>query len=286
MSQFVNYLKSLASNKNFLKSLILIVLVIVVWVIYNNLVTAGRNPGSVYVAKEALYPGDIITTDLVKTTSVAKKYLKNISAIKSGGGDFEKIKSGEWCIKQGYSIPAGGLIYTDALTSDGCGDLYSNSEFPGGYVIYQLSVNNTTTYGNSILPGSYIDLYIKINKGAIGNPEMIYLKFIEHMKVFRVADGARGKKSKDVFAQDPYGSPAFLWFLVKENDFNVLDRITNLKGKGITLIPVPRGAKYSEKFSKEGDNIKTEPNYTKVMRMIDSISINVTADGTILEENN
>lgn len=281
MSQFVNYLRSIASNRKALEGLILIVLVVVVWVIYNNLVSVGKNPGTLYVASQTLYPGDIINRDKVSVASVSKKYLSKIPAVKQGGADFEKINSGEYCIKEGYSIPEGGLIYLDALTSDNCGELYKDDKFDGTFYVYKLPVDNFTTYGNSLLPGSYIDLYAKIAPNyEMGVQKMVYQKFIEHIKVFKVSDS----KGRDVFGQDPYGTPAYLWFKVVEADWDILNAIEKLSRSNVTLIPVPRGAEYSEKFQKEGENIKSE-DFARIKRMIDAVSITVSNGNYSKEEN-
>lgn len=266
MSQFVNYLRSIASNKKTLEGLIIIVITIVIWVVYNNLVATGKNPGVVYVAKKALYPGSIITSDSIGRANVSKKYLSKLETVKQG--DYAKIISGDYCVKDGYSIPKNGLVYLDAITSENCNNLYEDEDFDGTYYIYHLSVDNTTSYGNSILPGSYIDLYLRINANSPAkNSRMVFQNFIKHIKVYKVMN-----KGKDVFAQDPYNTPTHLWFKVGKEDWEVLKSIEKLSGYGFKLVPIPRGASYSEKFQNEGENIKSEY-YDRLKQYIDSVSI-------------
>ena len=40
-------------------------------------------------------------------------------------------------------------------------------EIPEGYTIYQLKVDNNTTYANSIYPGDKIDLWLKTTENGI-----------------------------------------------------------------------------------------------------------------------
>ncbi len=266
MTQFVNYLRSIASNKKALGGLIIIVVTIVIWVVYNNLVSTGKNPGTVYIAKKALYPGDIITAESIGRANVSKKFLSKLDVVKQG--DYGKIVSGDYCIKEGYSIPNNGLVYLDALTSENCNNLYEDEEFDGTYYIYHLSVNNTLSYGNSILPGSYIDLYLRIEANSrAGNNRMVFQNFIKHIKVYKVMN-----KGKDVFAQDPYDIPTHLWFKVVKEDWEVLKSIEKLSGYGFRLVPIPRGASYSEKFQNEGENIKSEE-FSRLKQYVDSVSM-------------
>ncbi len=166
-----------------------------------------------------------ITEDDIDYVEINVELLKNANLITS-----KSMLIGKY-VNVGTSIPKGGLFYSNQIVSED--DLPSSilSSVPKGYTIYQMDVDNKSTYGNSIYPGDKIDLYIRFNK----DESVINGKFIENVEVLAVRDSS----GQDVF--DDYGKrdPALLIFAIDDQFYCYLKAAEKLSNSNI--YPVPRG---------------------------------------------
>ena len=122
--------------------------------------------------------------------------------------------------------------------------------YPKGYVLYNMSVNTTTTYGNSIYPENYIDIYLKAvnkvdnNSQITEDADKIMLgKLIENVKVLAVKDSS----GQSVFTNlDEKRTPAMIVFAVPEEYYILLKKAEYLRSYDTTLIPVPTNESYED----------------------------------------
>ena len=103
-------------------------------------------------------------------------------------------------------------------------------EIPEGYTIYQLKVDNNTTYANSIYPGDKIDLWLKTTENGI----LVFGEFISNIEVLAVRDNA----GQNVFDVTSGRTPAWLLFAVKTDLYRYLKLAESISG--MTIIPVPK----------------------------------------------
>ena len=103
-------------------------------------------------------------------------------------------------------------------------------EIPEGYTIYQLKVNETTTYANSIYPRDRIDLWLKTTQDGM----LVFGEFISNIEVLAVRD----KSGQNVFDVTSGRQPAWLLFAVKTDMYRYLKLAENIPG--MNIIPVPK----------------------------------------------
>ena len=124
---------------------------------YMYRVNDAINPTDVPVAKRDISATEEITKDDIEMVKISNDFLTKADIVKNTGDIVGKF------VSTGTSIPKGGMFYSSQLVEK---EELPNSifdEIPDGYTIYQLKVNNTTTYANSIFPGDRIDLWMKAN---------------------------------------------------------------------------------------------------------------------------
>ena len=125
-------------------------------------------------------------------------------------------------------------------------DIITNvKDLKEGYAPYTLSVTSRDTYANSILPGDYIDIYMSATSEDGG---VIWGRLIQSIPVLAVRDSA----GRDVFWDSSAGDTAMLIFAVpekvegEEDLFTLLQMTELVSGYSIKLIPVIRGASYTQ----------------------------------------
>lgn len=214
------------------------------------------NPTRIPVAKRAISATEEITKDDIEYVKVSKKFLKKIDVYQSVTNLVGKY------VSTGTSIPKGGMFYTAQVVEKKELPNAIFDEIPEGYTIYQLKVDNNTTYANSIYPGDKIDLWLKTkNEG-----KYVYEEFITNIEVLSVKDS----KGQNVFDVSNGRTPAVLVFAVTDEMFSYLSKIGYLSG--MDLYPVPINKKNSDK------NATTEITNDALRTLIDSQARNVTPD--------
>ena len=108
-------------------------------------------------------------------------------------------------------------------------------EIPEGYTIYQLKVDNTSTYANSIFPGDKIDLWMKTTE----NDMLVFGEFISNIEVL----GVRDSNGQSVFDVTSGKTPAWLLFAVPTDMYRYLKMAESIRG--ISIIPVPKNNLYN-----------------------------------------
>ena len=225
MGNLVNAIRKFSTNKNTVTILGVLAGIVVLWFFYNMRVNKAISPVKVPYANKTLIAQSEITDDDIDFMEVSSDTLKVAKVITNKSELVGKY------VNVGTSIPEGGLFYYSQVVKK---EELPNSIFsliPKDYTIYQLKVDNTSTFGNSIYPGDKIDLYLHYNEDGLFHNG----KFIENIEVLAVRDS----NGQNVFDESSARTPALLLFAVDDQYFDYLQASGNLSG--VTVYPVPRG---------------------------------------------
>ena len=182
------------------------------------------NPTRVPVAKREILATEEITKDDIEYVKVRKKFFKKADVYQTTTDLIGKY------VATGTSIPKGGMFYTSQVVEKKELPNAIFDEIPEGYTIYQLKVNETTTYANSIYPGDRIDLWLKTTQDGM----LVFGEFISNIEVLAVRD----KSGQNVFDVTSGRQPAWLLFAVKTDMYRYLKLAENIPG--MNIIPVPK----------------------------------------------
>ena len=214
--------KKFFSNKNTVTVVGVVLAIIVLYVGYNARVKSAINPVSVPYALKTINPGTQITEDMIGTIEVPPAMLKGEAITKKA--DVVDMYSAIDSV-----IPEGSLFYGRSVVSKE--KLPGNIilDYPKNYVLYNLSVDMSSTYSNSIVPGNYIDIYLKVmnhvdsNQTVTENNDKIMIgKLLQNVKVLGVYDS----NGQAVFA-------------VPEEYHILLRKASYLRAYDSEIIPVP-----------------------------------------------
>ncbi|MBD8923619.1 hypothetical protein EGR52_09460 [bacterium] len=184
------------------------------------------NPVVVPVAKKELLATNEITKDDIEYVKVSNKFLKSADVYKKT--DINNL-IGKF-VTTGTSIPKGGMFYTTQVVEKKELPNAIFDEIPEGYTIYQLKVDNTSTYANSIFPGDIIDLWMKTTENSL----LVFGEFISNVEVLAVRDSA----GENVFDVTSGRTPAWLLFAVPTEMYRYLKMTEFISG--VSVIPVPK----------------------------------------------
>lgn len=182
------------------------------------------NPTRIPVAKNAISATEEITKDDIEYVKVSSSFLKKRDVYKTVNDLVGKY------VATGTSIPKGGMFYTEQVVEKKELPNAIFDEIPEGYTIYQLKVDNTTTYANSIYPGDKIDLWLKTSENGI----LVFGEFISNIEVLAVRDSS----GQNVFDVTSGRTPAWLLFAVKTEMYRYLKIAESISG--LSIIPVPK----------------------------------------------
>ena len=182
------------------------------------------NPTRVPVAKREILATEEITKDDIEYVKVRKKFFKKADVYQTTTDLIGKY------VATGTSIPKGGMFYTSQVVEKKELPNAIFDEIPEGYTIYQLKVNETTTYANSIYPRDRIDLWLKTTQDGM----LVFGEFISNIEVLAVRD----KSGQNVFDVTSGRQPAWLLFAVKTDMYRYLKLAENIPG--MNIIPVPK----------------------------------------------
>ena len=227
----INTFKKFLTNKTTVTIIGVVAGVAVLVGFYLYRVNAEVNPVQVPVAARTLAATEEITRDDIRMVTIGNSFLQNVDVYTERNDD-ELV--GKY-VNTGTSIPAGGMFYTSQVVEK---EELPNSIFddiPDGYTIYQLSVNNETTYANSIYPGDHIDLWMSTNQDGL----VYYGEFISNIEVLAVRDS----NGENVFDVTSGGRPAWLLFAVPTDMYRYLKVAEFISG--VTITPLVRNTNYN-----------------------------------------
>ena len=225
-------LKKFIINKTTVTLLGIVAGVAVLVGFYIYRVNNAINPTRIPVAKNEISATEEITAEDIEWVSISSSFLSNANVITNTNDLIGKY------VTTGTSISEGGMFYAEQVVEKR--DLPNSvfEQIPDGYTIYQLEVEEESTFGNSIYPGDRIDLYILGEDPDTGRT--VFGKFVQSIEVLAVRD----RDGQNVFDVTSGGKPAFLLFAVQTDLYRYLkiaERISSME-----IVPIPRNREYTE----------------------------------------
>lgn len=248
MGSLINTFKRFLTNKTTVTILGVVSGILVLFFFYMYRVNNAVNPTEVPVAKRTIAATEEITKDDIEMVEIGSSFLSKIDVYRYANDLVGKF------VNTGTSIPKGGLFYTNQVVEK---EELPNSifdEIPDGYTIYQLRVNNETTYANSIYPGDKIDLWMTTKQDGL----IYYGEFIRGIEVLAVRDSS----GENVFDVTSGKTPAWLLFAVPTDMYRYLKVAEFISG--ITITPLLRNENYNS------DVGSTEITNDVLLQMIES----------------
>ena len=228
----VEKLKRFITNKNTVTIIGLILIIGILYFVYNNRIKEATNPIRIPVAKQTIQPRTLITDDMITYIEVpAVSASKNVERTKSKiVGKYSNYNT---------MIPKGSMFYSDALITKDQLPNASLMDIGEGEILYNFPVTMNTTYQNSIMPGTYVDIYMKV----VNDERVVTVgKLLENVKVLAVktSDGLNVFEDSSVRR-----TPAFIFFSVKPEIHLMLRAASYLTSNAVVLFPVPHGTNYT-----------------------------------------
>lgn len=225
-------LKRFITNKNTVTIIGLILIVGILYFVYNNQIKKATNPIKVPVAKVTIQPKTLITKDMIEyievpAVSVKKTTITNTQSIIGKYSNYNTM------------IPAGSMFFTDALiTKDELPDS-ALMDVAEGEVLYNFPVTMNTSYQNSIMPGTKIDIYMKAK-----NDDNVLMvgKLLENVNVLAVKTSDGLNVFEDTSERR---TPAYIFFGVSPEIHILLRKASYLSNYSVELFPVPHGTTYT-----------------------------------------
>lgn len=217
-------LKRFFTNKNTVTIIGLLLIIGILYFVYNKQIKDATNPIRIPVAKVTIQPKTLITADMIDYISVpAVAVKKNTIRIKNSiVGKYSNYNT---------MIPAGSMFYTDTLiTKEQLPDASIINIKEGNY-LYSLPVTMATTQYNTIMPGHKVDIYMTaINDDKVlmvgtllSNIEVLAVKTSDGLDVFENTEERR--------------TPAAIQFEVNKENYDLLVAASKLSAYSITLVP-------------------------------------------------
>lgn len=226
----MNSLKRFFTNKNTVTVICVILAMAVLFVGYNYRIKQETDPVKVPYAKIDIQPRTLITEDMVGIMEIPRNMVNSNTITQ------RDLVVGLYA-NYNTLIPAGSVFYKSTIVTWNQMPDSAWADIKEGQTVVSLPVNTETTYGNSIFPGNYIDLYISTRDN---NGLLIFGKLIESIEVLAVKDSS----GNHVFEKSAnMAAPASLIFAVDEELHLLLRKAMYL---GISIVPVPRNANYTE----------------------------------------
>ena len=217
-------LKRFFTNKNTVTIIGLLLIIGILYFVYNKQIKDATNPVKIPVAKETIQPKTLITADMLDTISVPSVAVKK-NTIRNKNNIVGKYSN------YNTMIPAGSMFYTDTLiTKEQLPDA-SIIDIKEGNYLYSLPVTMATTQYNTIMPGHKVDIYMTgINDDKVlmvgtllSNIEVLAVKTSDGLDVFENTEERR--------------TPAAIQFEVNKENYDLLVAASKLSSYSVTLVP-------------------------------------------------
>ncbi|MFI3307333.1 MAG: hypothetical protein R3Y21_02075 [Mycoplasmatota bacterium] len=267
MNNLVYSIKKFLKNKNTVTIIGVVLIVGILYFMYNSQIDAATTPIQIPVANQTIQPKTLITADMVTYISVPS------IAVSSNVIRASSLIVGQYS-NYNTTIPEGSMFYTDVVVS---GDTLPDSSFteiPEGEVVFNFPVTISSTFGNSIFPGNYIDIYMK----AVDETGKIMVgKLLSNVEILAVKDSS----GQNVFENaTETRTPAYLIFSVTEEINILLRKAQYMSTYSVELIPVPVGGSVD---TSSGTQVST----TQLKEFIEANTVNIPLsdiDSSLTEE--
>lgn len=208
-------LKRFFTNKNTVTIIGLLLIIGILYFVYNKQIKDATNPVKIPVAKTTIQPKTLITADMIDTISVPSVAVKK-NTIRNKNNIVGKYSN------YNTMIPAGSMFYTDTLiTKEQLPDA-SIIDIKEGNYLYSLPVTMATTQYNTIMPGRKVDIYMTATNDdkvpmvgtLLSSVEILAVKTSDGLNVFENTDERR--------------TPSAIQFEVNKEDYALLKAATKL----------------------------------------------------------
>lgn len=229
MSNFLVSFKRFLKNKNTVTIVGIVIILILLYVVYNAQINNAVNPVKVPVAKATIQPREQVTADKVELIDVpAVSITDNTYKYKADVvGKYANVNS---------AIPKGSMFYKETLVDKKELPDSAFTEVKEGEIVYNFPVTMATTYGNSIFPSNKVDIYMKAVDDATG--KIMVGKLVENVEILAVKDA----QGRHVFENtEENRTPATLIFGVPDTINILLRKASYLADIDVELFPVPHG---------------------------------------------
>ncbi len=224
----VEKLKRFITNKNTVTIIGLLLIIGILYFVYQKQIKDATNPIKVPVAKVTIQPKTLITDDMIEyisvpAVSVRKNTITNKTSIVGKYSNYNTM------------IPAGSMFFNETLVKQESLPDSALISVGENEVLYNFKVNMETSYQNSIMPGSTIDIYMK---AVDDEGKLMVGRFLENVKVLAV----RTSDGKNVFENtNETRVPAYIFFGVSPEIHILLRKASYLSKYSIVLFPIPHG---------------------------------------------
>lgn len=231
MGNLSQTIKRFVGNKNTVTILAVVAGIVILWYFYNMRVNQAITTMKIPYAIERVDSGNKIENDNIGYKEVTRSAIRDSEIVTDIGTLNEKY------VCEGNTVPKDGFFYSSQVCNEE--DIVDSifNRIPDGYTLFNLDVDNKSTYGDSIRPGNRIDLYVSATDD---NQKLIFGKLIESIEVLAVRDAS----NRDLFWDQTAGTSAILLFAVPDEYhklLNIATKIPNLK-----IVPVPRSKSYTQ----------------------------------------
>ena len=221
-------LKKFITNKNTVTIIGLLLIIGILYFVYQKQIKDATNPVRVPIAKVTIQPKTLITDDMIEYISVPavtvrKNTITNKTSIVGKYSNYNTM------------IPAGSMFYNETLVKQESLPDSALISVGEDEILYNFKVNMETSYQNSIMPGSTIDIYMK----AVNDEGKLMVgRLLENVKVLAV----RTSDGKNVFENtNETRIPAYIFFGVSPDIHIMLRKASYLTKYSIVLFPIPHG---------------------------------------------
>lgn len=237
-------LKRFFTNKNTVTIIGLLLIIGILYFVYNKQIKDATNPVKIPVAKTTIQPKTLITADMIDTISVPSVAVKK-NTIRNKNNIVGKYSN------YNTMIPAGSMFYTDTLiTKEQLPDAAIIDIKEGNY-LYSLPVTMASTQYNTIMPGHKVDIYMMaVNDDKVPMVGTL-LSYVEILAV-KTSDGL------NVFENtEEKRTPAAIQFEVNKENYDLLKAATKLSS-AYSVVLEPRVPGLNTSSPTEGTVSTTE----------------------------
>lgn len=227
MNNIIIAIKRFLQNKNTVTLIGIVVVIGILYFMYNTTVNKVVQPISVPVATQKIMPGTEITSDMIKMVKIPK------SGVSSNVIRSQNAVKGMY-VNYTTTIPAGSMFYNEVLVRKEDLPDSTFTQVREGDVVFETSVDTKSTFGNAILPGNKVDIYIKANDDS---GMVMIAKTFENIEVLAVKDS----NGENVFGGETGRQPSQIIFGLSPETNILLQKAKYMSRQGVETIIVPQG---------------------------------------------
>lgn len=218
--KFLRFIK----NKNTVTIIGLILIIGILYFVYNNRIKTATQPVRVPVAKTTIQPKTKITDDMIEYISVPSVAVKKTTVTNKNNivGKYSNYNT---------MIPEGSMFYNDTLITEAELPDAAKLGLKDGEILNTLEVNMKTSHYNSIMPGTTVDIYM-----SVYNDDRVLMvgRLLKDVSVLAV----KSSDGLNVFENtDEKRTPAAIQFGSTKEIFELLNAASRLTAYNVTLFP-------------------------------------------------